>query len=106
MSSEHSARIAIIGASGYTGAELLRLAASHPRLRVVALGADRSAGRKIADVFPALRHLRLPGLQSAEEIDLSGIDLVFCALPHATSQALFPGFLNPPCAWICRRISG
>ena len=94
MSSEHSARIAIIGASGYTGAELLRLAASHPKLRIVALGADRSAGREIADVFPALRHLRLPRLQSAEEIDLSGIDLVFCALPHATSQAVVPGILG------------
>lgn len=94
MSSEHSARIAIIGASGYTGAELLRLAASHPKLRIVALGADRSAGREVADVFPALRHLRLPRLQSAEEIDLSGIDLVFCALPHATSQAVVPGILE------------
>ena len=94
MSSEHSARIAIIGASGYTGAELLRLAASHPKLRIVALGADRSAGREVADVFPALRHLSLPRLQSAKEIDLSGVDLVFCALPHATSQAVVPGILE------------
>ena len=94
MSGEHSARIAIVGASGYTGAELMRLAAGHPRLQIVALGADRSAGQEIADVFPALRHLNLPRLQSAEDIDLKEIDLVFCALPHATSQAVVPGILE------------
>ena len=94
MSGEHSARIAIIGASGYTGAELMRLAAGHPKLQIVTLGADRSAGQEIANVFPALRHLRLPRLQSAEEINLKEIDLVFCALPHATSQAVVPGILE------------
>ena len=94
MLGEHLARIAIIGASGYTGAELMRLAAGHPNLQIVALGADRSAGQEIADVFPAFRHLNLPRLQSAEDIDLNEIDLVFCALPHATSQAVVPGILE------------
>lgn len=92
------ARIAIIGASGYTGAELVRLAAGHPRLEIRALGAERSAGRELADVFPAFRHLVLPALKAIGEIDFSEIDIVFCALPHATSQSVVPGLLDSaPC---------
>ena len=81
-------RIAILGASGYTGAELVRLIAGHPSMRITALSADRKAGMQMADVFPFLRHLDLPVLQRIEEIDFSGIDLCFCALPHATTQAV------------------
>ncbi len=80
--------IAILGASGYTGAELVRLVATHPSMRIAALGADRRAGMTMAEVFPHLRHLDLPGLVKIEEIDFSGIDLCFCALPHATSQTV------------------
>ena len=78
--------IAILGASGYTGAELVRLLAQHPSFRITALSADRKAGLAMADVFPFLRHLTLPTLQKIDEIDFSGIDLCFCALPHATTQ--------------------
>lgn len=81
-------RIAILGASGYTGAELVRLIATHPGMRIVALSADRKAGQAMAEVFPFLRHLDLPRLVKIEEIDFSGVDLCFCALPHATSQAV------------------
>jgi N-acetyl-gamma-glutamyl-phosphate reductase len=81
-------RIAILGASGYTGAELVRLIATHPQMRIVALSADRKAGMAMAEVFPFLRHLDLPTLVKIEEIDFSGVDLCFCALPHATSQAV------------------
>ena len=80
--------IAILGASGYTGAELVRLLATHPSFRIVALSADRKAGLPMAEVFPFLRHLTLPRLQKIDEIDFSKIDLCFCALPHATSQAV------------------
>jgi N-acetyl-gamma-glutamyl-phosphate reductase len=79
-------RIAILGASGYTGAELVRLIATHPSMRIVALSADRKAGMAMAEVFPFLRHLDLPRLQKIDEIDFSGVDLCFCALPHATTQ--------------------
>ncbi|UXU76446.1 MULTISPECIES: N-acetyl-gamma-glutamyl-phosphate reductase [unclassified Paracoccus (in: a-proteobacteria)] len=79
---------AILGASGYTGAELVRILATHPEIRVAALSADRKAGQEYAQVFPHLRHLALPPLQRMEEIDFSGIDLVFCALPHGLSQPL------------------
>ena len=80
--------IAILGASGYTGAELVRLIATHPSMRIAALSADRKAGMKMGDVFPHLAHLDLPALTTIEEIDFSGIDLVFAALPHGLSQAL------------------
>ncbi len=81
-------QIAILGASGYTGAELVRLLATHPSMRIAALSADRKAGLTMDQVFPFLRHLDLPMLRKIEEIDFSGIDLCFCALPHATTQAV------------------
>ncbi len=79
-------RIAILGASGYTGAELVRLIATHPGMHIVALSADRKAGMAMAEVFPFLRHLDLPRLQKIDEIDFANVDLCFCALPHATTQ--------------------
>lgn len=78
--------IAIIGASGYTGAELMRLIATHPEMDIKALAANSKAGQSVAQVFPFLRHLDLPELVSWEQIDFSQIDLCFCALPHKTSQ--------------------
>ncbi len=81
-------KIAILGASGYTGAELVRLIATHGMMQIVALSADRKAGMAMAEVFPFLRHLDLPLLQKIEDIDFTNVNLVFCALPHATSQAV------------------
>ncbi len=78
--------IAILGASGYTGAELVRLIATHPTMRVAALTADRRAGEEMAAVFPHLRHLDLPTLTRIEDVDFGAVDLAFCALPHATTQ--------------------
>lgn len=82
--------IAILGASGYTGAELVRLIASHPSFEISALCADRKAGMSMAEVFPHLAHLTLPILTKIEETDFSDIDLCFCALPHVTSQQVIP----------------
>ncbi len=83
-----TAKIAILGASGYTGAELVRLISTHRGMRITALAANSRAGQSMARVFPHLRHLELPDLVRIEEIDFSGIDLCFCALPHKTSQAV------------------
>lgn len=88
MSDTKTFNVAILGASGYTGAELVRIIATHPALHIRALSADRKAGQGMAQVFPHLRHLSLPPLVKMEEIDFAGIDLVFCALPHGLSQAL------------------
>lgn len=81
-------KIAILGASGYTGAELVRLIAGHPGMEIAALSADRKAGQSMASVYPHLRHLDLPELVTIEDIDFAGIDLVFAALPHGLSQAI------------------
>lgn len=78
--------IAILGASGYTGAELIRLISGHSSMQIKALGANSKAGQTIAEVFPHLRHMDLPALVTIDEIDFSQIDLCFCALPHKTSQ--------------------
>lgn len=78
--------VAILGASGYTGSELVRLLARHPRVALKALTADRKAGQSMADVFPQFVALDLPRLTTIAEVDLEAIDLVFCALPHGTTQ--------------------
>lgn len=83
-------KVAILGASGYTGAELVRLIASHPDLEIAALSGNSKAGLTMAEAFPHLRHLDLPVLTTIEDTDFTGVDLVFCALPHVTSQQVIP----------------
>jgi N-acetyl-gamma-glutamyl-phosphate reductase len=85
-STDHRVKIAILGASGYTGAELLRILAGHDRVEIVALTADRHAGKPIAAVFPHLAGRRLPDLVSIDAVDFSSVALVFCCLPHGTTQ--------------------
>lgn len=77
---------AILGASGYTGAELLRLLAHHPHVRIKALTAEKRAGATMGEVFPHLGALDLPRLVKITDVDFSGIDAVFCALPHGLTQ--------------------
>lgn len=79
-------KAAIVGASGYTGADLVRLALRHPNLQLVALTANSHAGKDIAQVFPHLAHQNLPPLIRNDEVDWSEIEVAFCGLPHATSQ--------------------
>ena len=83
--------IAILGASGYTGAELIRLIAGHSSIEIKALGAHSKAGQTLAQVYPHLRHLDLPPMVRFDQIDWRGIDLCFCALPHKTSQEVISG---------------
>src|SRR5262249_13264703 len=88
MATPDKAKIGELGASGYTGAELVRLLLSHPRAEIALLTAGRRAAQATRQVFPELCRLSLPKLQSIEGIDRAGagLDLIFCALPHATSQ--------------------
>lgn len=85
-SSNGKIQVAVLGASGYSGAETLRLLLSHPQVRIQALTADRKAGAPIGEVFPQLDGYGLPDLQKIEDLDWERIDAVFCALPHGTTQ--------------------
>jgi N-acetyl-gamma-glutamyl-phosphate reductase len=81
----------VVGGSGYAGAELLRLLAGHPILKIRTVAAGASAGRDLAEVFP---HLGMSGpLVPAEPAVLDGCAVVFLATPHEVSLALVPALL-------------
>ena len=81
----------MFGASGYAGAELMRLAAGHPQLEVVAATADSQAGGLLGDLYPSLA-AAYPDLVLAgtDPSVADGVDVVFLALPHGASQHLVP----------------
>ena len=90
-------RIGVLGASGYTGADLVRLAARHPDLEIAALTANTHAGKCMAEVFPHFFMLDLPPLVEWEKVDWRALDAVFCGLPHGTTQEITAAVLaaNP-----------
>lgn len=92
-------KTAVLGASGYTGADAVRLALRHPHLQLVALTANTHAGKAMGDVFEHLRGYDLPVLTTLDETDWSALDLVICALPHGTTQATTKTIraTNPDC---------
>src|SRR5712692_8240965 len=93
---ERKAKVGVLGASGYTGAELVRLLICHPRAEIVLLTADRRAGQAMAAVFPQFSPFSLPTLVSIDSIDWkqARLDLAFCALPHATTQRVIKHLLG------------
>lgn len=90
-----SASVGIIGASGFTGAELLRLCAAHPSLHVEVTTGDTQAGMPIAQLYPSLA-----GAYGSRTFDrytpelVDGLDLVFLGLPHGASQGLLPDLVD------------
>ena len=80
--------VSLIGGSGYTGGELIRLLSSHPNFKLIEIVANRSVGKKVEEVFPHLRHLNLTTFISFEDLNFTKAKLIFCALPHATSQEI------------------
>lgn len=92
-------RVGIVGASGYTGAELLRLVAGHPNLELVAATGDSMAGTRIADLYPSLALAygdRTFDTYDSEALlgDTDGLDLVFCGLPHGVSMGVVPDLIG------------
>jgi len=88
-------KIGVLGASGYTGAELLRLLIRHPRVEIVLLTAERRAGQHMRQVFPQFSPYALPKLVAVDSVDWkeAALDLAFCALPHATTQTVIKDLL-------------
>jgi N-acetyl-gamma-glutamyl-phosphate reductase common form len=78
-------RVAVVGASGYVGGELVRLLAGHPNVTVVAATANEAAGRHIADVHPNLRGL---DLTLRELADVGDADALFLALPNGETMGV------------------
>ena len=87
MATTKPVRAAVLGASGYTGADMIRLAALHPGIEITALIAKGHAGQSLALVFPHLASLDLPKLVTSDEVDWNEVDVVFCGLPHGTAHA-------------------
>jgi N-acetyl-gamma-glutamyl-phosphate reductase len=89
------ARIGVLGASGYTGAELLRLLIRHPRVEIVLLTAERRAGQDMRQVFPQFSPYALPKLVAIDSVDWNkvALDVAFCALPHGTTQTVIKDLL-------------
>src|ERR1700722_15245825 len=82
------AKIGVLGASGYTGSECVPLLLRPPNVEIALLTADRRAGQAMREVFPQFSPFDLPKLVSIDAVDWAncGLDLVFAALPHATTQ--------------------
>jgi N-acetyl-gamma-glutamyl-phosphate reductase len=76
----------ILGASGYTGVELLRFLHHHPHVHIAALTGDTQAGQTFGEVFPHMQFHDLPDIVRHENVDMQQADLVFCCLPHGTTQ--------------------
>ncbi len=90
-------RIAILGASGYTGAELIRFLLLHPFVEIKVLTGESQAGKSISEVYPHLSFAGLSDLITLTAVDYKDIDIVFCCLPHATTQeviARLPGHVK------------
>src|SRR6266851_3229466 len=90
-------KIGILGASGYTGADAVRLLARHPDAEIVALTANTHAGKAMDEVFPHFFMLDLPRLTEWEKVDWTKLDAVFCGLPHGTTQEIIAAVMaaNP-----------
>ena len=89
------AKIGVLGASGYTGSDLVRMLLRHPRTEIALLTADRRAGQEMREVFPQFSPYPLPKLVAIDGLDWAALnlDLVFCALPHATTQKVLKDLL-------------
>ena len=87
-------KIGIVGATGYTGVELLRLLSSHPNAEVTAVTSRSEAGIAVADYFPSLRGIYNLAFQTPEEAGLDRCDLVFFATPNGVAMKEAPALVE------------
>ncbi len=88
-------QVAVVGASGYTGVELLRLLHSHPRVEVTCVTSEQSAGKSVAEVFPTLRNRYLQILENLEPVRIADrAEFIFTALPHKAAMEVVPSFIR------------
>lgn len=88
---EWSLQVAVLGASGYTGAELTRILLNHPHAQLEVLTAERSAGQEFKSIFPQFAFRKnLPKLTRVEDSysQIENCDVAFCCLPHGTTQEI------------------
>jgi N-acetyl-gamma-glutamyl-phosphate reductase len=91
---EYATTVAVLGASGYSGAELLRLLAGHPRLEVSFLGAHDAAGRPVGEVFPHLAPFAHCRYEPLDALDPSSVEAALLALPPGMSATLVPALVE------------
>jgi N-acetyl-gamma-glutamyl-phosphate reductase len=88
-------KVGIVGGTGYTGVELLRLLAAHPEVQLTAITSRKEDGLPVADMFPSLRgHVDL-AFSSPDKADLKQCDVVFFATPHGVAMAQAPACWPP-----------
>jgi len=86
MANNEVKQAVILGASGYTGAECVRLITGHPRLEIAALTGHSRAGQAYGEVYPNFAHMDLPALCTVDDVNWDDVDVVFACLPHGASQ--------------------
>ncbi|SNB46491.1 N-acetyl-gamma-glutamyl-phosphate reductase [Geobacter sp. DSM 9736] len=88
-------KVAIVGASGYTGIELVRILHGHPEVAVTCITSEQSAGKRLSDIFPSVRDRYDHVLENLEPVRIAEkADLVFTALPHKAAMEVVPTFLR------------
>src|SRR3712207_4584375 len=86
-------KVGIVGGTGYTGVELLRLLAAHPQVELKAITSRKEDGMPVADMFPSLRGRVSLAFSSPEKAKLNECDVVFFATPHGVAMAQAPELL-------------
>ncbi|HTP65102.1 MAG TPA: N-acetyl-gamma-glutamyl-phosphate reductase [Geobacteraceae bacterium] len=88
-------KVAIVGASGYTGVELVRILQCHPEAAVTCVTSERSAGKRVSDIYPGLKGRCDLLLENLEPVRVAGkADFIFTALPHKAAMEVAPTFLK------------
>ncbi|WP_291995454.1 N-acetyl-gamma-glutamyl-phosphate reductase [Candidatus Accumulibacter sp. ACC003] len=87
-------KVGIVGGTGYTGVELLRLLAQHPQVEIIAITSRGDAGTSVASMFPSLRRRLDLKFEDPASANLTGCDLVFFATPNGVAMTQAPALLE------------